>query len=82
MRETSLTLPEVGMLAATRVALGAGLGLLLADHLSNSQRRAVAWTLVLVGVVSTIPLASEVLGGLRSPEPEERWEPAMSGSQY
>jgi hypothetical protein len=44
-----------------------GLGLLLADLWPAEQRRAVAWTLLLVGVVSTVPLALEVLGGLRSP---------------
>jgi hypothetical protein len=82
MRETSLTLPELGMIAGTRAALGAGLGLLLADRLSDDQRRAIGWTLVMVGVVSTIPLATEVLGGLRSPSYEEGWEPAMSGSRF
>lgn len=65
MRETRITLPELGLIAGTRAALGAGLGLLLADRLPESQRRAVGWTLLLVGAVSTIPLAFEVLGGGR-----------------
>ena len=51
--------------AGTRGALGAGLGLLLADRLSAEQRRAVGWTLFLVGALSTIPLAFEVLGSGR-----------------
>ncbi len=65
MRETKITVPELALVAGTRVALGAGVGLLLADCLTPDQRRAVGWTLFLVGVLSTIPLASEVLGGHR-----------------
>jgi uncharacterized protein YjeT (DUF2065 family) len=62
MRERSVTLPELALIAGTRVALGGGLGLLLADRLPDNQRRAVGWTLLAVGVLSTIPLALEVLG--------------------
>jgi hypothetical protein len=57
-----VTLPELALIGGTRVALGAGLGFLLADRLSEGQRKAVGWTLLLVGAVSTIPLAFEVLG--------------------
>jgi hypothetical protein len=55
-------LPELALLAGTRVALGTGLGLLLAGTLNPAQRRAVGWSLFAVGVVSTIPLAIELLG--------------------
>ncbi len=65
MRETRVTVPELAMIAGTRAALGAGLGLLLADRLDEGQRRAVGWTLVAVGALCTIPLAFEVLGGGR-----------------
>jgi hypothetical protein len=65
MRETRITLPELALVAGTRAALGAGLGLLLADRLGDGQRKAVGWTLLLVGALSTIPLAMEVLGGSR-----------------
>lgn len=65
MRETKITIPELALVAGTRAALGAGLGLLLADRLSDGERRAVGWTLLLIGAVSTIPLAFEVLGGGR-----------------
>jgi hypothetical protein len=47
------------------VVLGAGIGLLLADRLSEDQRRAVGWTLLLIGALTTVPLAFEVLGGGR-----------------
>jgi hypothetical protein len=62
MRELQFTLPELALLVGTRAALGAGLGLLLANCLQDSQRKAVGWTLLLVGTVTTVPLACEVLG--------------------
>lgn len=67
MRETHLSLPELALIAGTRAALGAGLGLLLAGHLSEDRRKAIGWTLVAIGAVSTIPLAVEVLGHLDAP---------------
>jgi hypothetical protein len=66
MRETRATLPEPALIGGTRAALGAGLGLLLADRLTVDQRRAVGWTIFLVGALTTIPLAFEVLGGRRT----------------
>jgi len=63
MIRRTLTLPELGLIAATRAALGAGLGLLLADRMKRDQRRAVGWTLLAVGVLSTIPLAAQVIFG-------------------
>ena len=62
MRETRLNIPEIGLIAGTRAALGVGLGLLLADRLSGEQRRAAGWALFLVGAASTIPLLIDVLG--------------------
>lgn len=67
MRKVQMTLPQLALLVGTRAALGAGLGLLLADCLPESQRRAVGWTLVLVGAVTTVPLAYEVFGKFRVP---------------
>jgi uncharacterized membrane protein YfcA len=66
MRDLHVTLPELALIAGTRGMLGAGLGLLLADRLPEAQRKAVGWTLLLVGVVTTIPLALEVFGAGRS----------------
>jgi len=62
MKETRITLPELALIAGTRAAAGAGLGLLLSNRLSESQRRAIGWTLLLVGAFSTVPLALEVFG--------------------
>lgn len=53
------------MIAATRVFLGAGLGLLLGERLNADQRKAAGWTLFAIGAISTIPLGFEVLGGRR-----------------
>ncbi len=66
MREVHMTLPEMALVVGTRAALGLGLGLLLADRLPVSQRKAVGWTLVMVGAVTTVPLAFEVLGKMRT----------------
>jgi hypothetical protein len=60
MRQTVLTLPELALVVGTRAAAGLGLGLLLADHLPVSARRPIGWTLVLVGLLSTFPLAISV----------------------
>jgi uncharacterized membrane protein YfcA len=62
MRETRVTFPELALVAGTRAALGAGVGLLLADRLNADQRRAVGWTLLLIGAITTLPLAFEVFG--------------------
>jgi hypothetical protein len=61
MRETKLTIPQVALIGGTRGILGAGIALLLADKLDPHQRRAVGWTLFLIGAISTVPLAIEVL---------------------
>ena len=50
------------MIALTRAMLGAGVALLLCDKLTPEHRRAIGWTLVAIGVVTTVPLAMEVLG--------------------
>jgi hypothetical protein len=63
--ELEFSRPEFAMLVATRVMLGLGLGFLLAEQVDVKQRRAIGGTLFLVGVLSTIPFAFQVLGGRR-----------------
>lgn len=79
MKETHLTFPELALIAGTRAAAGAGVGLLLANRLSESQRRAVGWTLLLVGALTTVPLVLEVLGKRDTVPPVER-KPMRSDS--
>lgn len=61
-REARVTIPELALIAGTRVALGAGIALLLGDRLDRDERRVLGWALVILGVTSSIPLAFEVLG--------------------
>ena len=61
MMERKLTVAEIILIAGTRVALGAGIGLLL-SRLNNDQRKAAGLALALVGGLTTIPLALGVMG--------------------
>ncbi len=56
MKRTSLTFPELALIAGTRVMLGGGLALLLADRLDKERRTTVGAALFLAGAVTTIPL--------------------------
>ena len=82
MRETRISLPELALVAGTRAALGAGLGLLLADRFSTEERKAVGWTLFLVGALTTIPLAFEVFGGHRLAASGEPRAGGNSSTEY
>jgi hypothetical protein len=62
LKERRVTLPELALIGGTRVALGVGIGLLLSERLSEDQRKAAGLALLLVGAISTIPLAIGVLG--------------------
>jgi hypothetical protein len=62
MKQITLTIPELGLIVGTRAAAGAGLALLLADRLNPDQRRAVGWTLLAVGIATTIPLVAQIFG--------------------
>jgi hypothetical protein len=62
LKERSITIPEIILIAGTRVALGVGIGLLIADRLNKDQRKGAGWALFGVGVLTTIPLARAVLG--------------------
>jgi hypothetical protein len=62
MIERKLTLAEIMLIAGTRVTLGVGIGLLLSSKLTNDQRKAVGVALTLVGGLTTVPLALNVMG--------------------
>ena len=65
--ERQLNTSDIIMLAVTRGMLGAGIGLLLAHKLSAEERRAVGRTLVVVGAVTTVPLALRIFGRREAP---------------
>ena len=69
MKRLDLSFPEFGFIVATRAALGAGLGLLLARKLGRKRQRAVGATLVAIGALTTIPAAFALRGASRSPRP-------------
>jgi len=61
MMERKLTIAEIILIAGTRVALGAGIGLLLSTKLNNDQRKAAGVALAVVGGLTTFPLALGVM---------------------
>ena len=61
LTERGLTIPEIMLIAGTRIALGAGIGLLISDRLNEDQRKAAGWALLAVGVLTTIPIVKGVL---------------------
>jgi len=56
----TLSIPELAFVAATRGMAGVGIGLLVADLLRAETRKAVGWTLLTVGVITTVPIAVEI----------------------
>jgi len=60
--ERRLSVPDLILIAGTRLAFGIGIGLLLSDRLNRDQRRAAGLALVGVGAATTIPLAISVIG--------------------
>lgn len=62
LTQRAVTIPEIMLIAGTRVALGVGLGLLISDFLNKDQRQAAGWALLGFGVVTTIPIVKGVLG--------------------
>jgi hypothetical protein len=68
MISAELRLPELGLIAGTRGLLGAGVGLVIAGRLTDAQRKDIGWTLIAIGVLTTIPLALLVFGRHRARE--------------
>jgi hypothetical protein len=55
-KRITLGLPEIGLIAMTRGALGGGIGLLLSNGLEKNERRSAGLALLAVGVLTTIPI--------------------------
>ena len=76
MKKVSLSFPELLFIAATRGALGAGLGLLLSGALSRDKRRAIGLTLATIGALATIPAVLVVFG--RATQPKALGQPSAA----
>jgi putative Mn2+ efflux pump MntP len=64
-KSVTLMLPEIGMIALTRGALGVGIGLLLSNSLDKEERQSAGLALVAVGVLTTIPLLLRLRSALK-----------------
>jgi hypothetical protein len=60
LKERKVTVPELMLIAGTRVALGIGIGFLLGEKLNKDKRRGAGLALVLMGALTTVPLALEL----------------------
>ena len=61
MKQIQLPFIELMGIAVTRGMLGAGLALLLSEHLSRDRRRLMGAIFTAIGVLSTAPFAYDVL---------------------
>ena len=68
MKTYNVTVPEIGIVAATRGMLGAGIGLVASNYLRPEIRRSVGWTLLGIGALTTIPIAMALFGKREPPE--------------
>jgi putative Mn2+ efflux pump MntP len=64
-KRISLALPEIGLIAMTRGALGVGIGLLLSNGLEKNARRSAGLALLAVGVLTTIPIVLRLRNELK-----------------
>jgi hypothetical protein len=62
MKTFDVALPELAFVAATRAIAGVGIGLLVADLFTRDRRRALGWTLLAIGALTTVPIALTVFG--------------------
>lgn len=61
LSERAFTVPELMLVAGTRVAFGIGVGLLISDRLTKDQRKGAGLALLAVGVLTAVPLVAGVL---------------------
>jgi hypothetical protein len=72
MIERNITLPEMMLWTGTRVALGAGIGMLISRRLSKDAMKAAGLALIVVGGLTTILLAISIVGKKNVTRPEVR----------
>ncbi len=56
----NVSVSEIAFIAGTRAAIGVGAGLLLANKLSAKRRKAIGIPLLVLGILSTIPIAMDL----------------------
>jgi hypothetical protein len=61
MKRVTLKMPTFGFIVATRAALAFGAGLLVSKNIPEQRRRALGLTLLVIGVVSTVPAVASVV---------------------
>jgi len=66
MRQTTLRATDLMLLIGTRVALGVGIGLLLATRLNDRARRGAGVALLAVGALTTVPILMNVRASQRA----------------
>ncbi len=70
MKRLVIDLPVMMAIVATRAALAFGVGLLVANKLSDRRRRRIALTLVGIGAATTIPAAMFAIRAVRRSDRE------------
>ena len=63
MRQTTLRAPDLVLLVGTRVALGIGIGLLVATRLDERARKGAGVALLIMGALTTVPILLNVRRG-------------------
>jgi hypothetical protein len=72
MIERNISLPDMILWTGTRVALGAGIGMLISRRLTKDAMKAAGLALAIVGGFTTIPLAIAIMGKKDVTRPEIR----------
>ena len=62
-KQLQISIPQLGLVAATRGLIGFGAGLLLSNKISKKMRKAIGLPLFIAGVASTIPIALHIFHG-------------------
>ncbi len=76
MTRKIVTVPDILLIAGTRVALGGGIGLLVSKRLRGGAREGAGWALLAIGALTTIPLALKLRTASRAGDVEHE---AMGG---
>jgi hypothetical protein len=75
MKNVVLSVPTFAFVVGTRVALAAGVGLLVAERLPAPRRRAIGAALIALGAATTVPAAISVIRGSRRSKRREMTSP-------